>query len=96
VSASGQQRRTMYYTGRVQGVGFRYTARSLAQSFAVTGMVRNLDDGRVLLVAEGTADELDRFLTQVYEQMNRHIRKVDVSTSAATGEFDDFGIETGY
>lgn len=92
MSAAGLQRRTVYYTGRVQGVGFRYTARSVAQGFAVTGMVQNLDDGRVLLIAEGTPSELDRFLAQVYEQMNRYIRKVDVSTSAATGEFDDFGI----
>ncbi len=94
MSAAGQERRTVYYTGRVQGVGFRYTARSLGQSFAVAGFVQNLDDGRVLLVTEGTGAELDRFLSQVYEQMSRYIRKVDVSTSAATGQFNDFGIES--
>ena len=43
----------MYFSGHVQGVGFRYTTRSVASRFAVTGYVRNLPDGRVELVAEG-------------------------------------------
>ena len=96
MSAAGHQRRTVYYTGRVQGVGFRYSARRAAQGYAVTGSVQNLPDGRVMLVAEGTSEELDRFLAQVSEEMQGYIRKVDVSTSAATGEFDDFGIESNY
>ena len=59
MSPADHERRAVYYTGRVQGVGFRFTARSLAQSFAVTGMVQNLSDGRVLVIAEGTSAELD-------------------------------------
>ena len=42
------ERRTVYYSGHVQGVGFRYETRSLANQFDVTGFVQNLDDGRVL------------------------------------------------
>src|SRR6187455_864933 len=49
------ERRRVWYEGRVQGVGFRYTARGLAGGFPVSGYVRNLDDGRVELVAEGDA-----------------------------------------
>ncbi len=45
-------------SGRVQGVGFRYTAKGVAQRFAVTGFVRNLSDGRVELVVEGDAAEV--------------------------------------
>jgi len=45
----------------VQGVGFRYSVRSVAQGYEVAGLVRNLLDGRVELVAEGTRDELDAF-----------------------------------
>ena len=52
----------VYYAGRVQGVGFRYTVRSLAARFDVTGFVRNLPDGRVHLVVEGDAGEIDAFL----------------------------------
>src|SRR5262245_22703982 len=45
LAQSGElERRTVYYTGRVQGVGFRYETRFLAQPFEVTGYVQNLDD----------------------------------------------------
>jgi len=51
----------IWYTGHVQGVGFRYSVRSVAQGYEVSGLVRNLLDGRVELVAEGARDELDAF-----------------------------------
>ena len=59
----GMNRRRMrvLYTGHVQGVGFRYTARQVATGFEVTGLVRNLPDGRVELVAEGDRDELEAY-----------------------------------
>jgi acylphosphatase len=91
---SGQQveRREVHYTGRVQGVGFRYTVRSLARQFDVTGYVRNLDDGRVHLVVEGAAPELDRFLEEISERMGHYIRRATVNRSPATGAFFDFSI----
>jgi acylphosphatase len=91
--AGRQERRTVYYTGQVQGVGFRYTARAVAQPFEVAGFVRNMDDGRVQIVAEGIAEEIDAFLKRLADEMGRHIRRVDVSTSEASGEFDRFEIE---
>ena len=51
----------IFYTGQVQGVGFRYTAKTVAAGFEVTGTVRNLPDGRVELVAEGARAELESF-----------------------------------
>jgi acylphosphatase len=56
---------TVYYSGRVQGVGFRYNAKSVAMGFEVTGTVRNLDDGRVKLIAEGLREELEAFRAAV-------------------------------
>ena len=50
----------IYYSGNVQGVGFRYTVKSIATGFEVTGAVRNLPDGRVELLAEGAPPELAR------------------------------------
>jgi acylphosphatase len=91
--SSERERRTVYYTGRVQGVGFRYQTRSLANQFDVSGFVQNLDDGRVLLVVEGSKDEIDRFLGRISESMGRHIRNAISSTSPATGEFTEFRIE---
>jgi acylphosphatase len=88
-----QERRTAHYTGHVQGVGFRYTARTVAQRYDVSGFVRNLDDGRVQVVVEGRADEIDGFLKRLADEMGRYIRHVDVSASSANGEFERFEIE---
>ena len=56
-----RRRLTVHYSGQVQGVGFRYTAKTVATGFALTGTIRNLPDGRVELVAEGPRDELEAF-----------------------------------
>lgn len=85
-------RRQVTYSGQVQGVGFRYTTQTIARRHDVTGCVRNLPDGRVELVAEGTAAELDRFLAELAEQMSGHIRSVDCDRRPAIGEFADFAI----
>jgi acylphosphatase len=73
-------------------VGFRWTARHIAQGFAVTGFVTNLPDRRVKLVVEGPADEVDRFLAAIREQMADNIRDVAVTTGQATSEFSSFEI----
>ncbi len=53
------------YEGRVQGVGFRWTARKIAQGYDVTGLVRNLPDGRVELQVSGDKEEVESFLTDI-------------------------------
>ncbi len=78
---------TIHFTGRVQGVGFRYTTKQLALGFVVAGTVQNLDDGRVLLVIEGEAAELRRFLDALLDTMRDHVRSHTMSESPATGEF---------
>ena len=90
---TGMMRRTVMYSGRVQGVGFRATAVECAKPFSVYGYVRNLTDGRVELVVEGAADEIDRFLAAIADVMGRLIARVDVANSAATGEFKRFTIQ---
>lgn len=86
------ERRTYYFSGRVQGVGFRYTAQHLARNHPVTGYVRNLSHGRVEMVAEGEPKDLDALADAVKRQMEGFIRGVTVSTDKATGEFNSFGI----
>jgi acylphosphatase len=87
-----QEQRTVCYSGHVQGVGFRYTTRSVASRFAVTGYVRNLSDGRVELVAEGEKPELNTFFSEIREQLGSHIRSERSDTQAASGEFAGFEI----
>jgi acylphosphatase len=55
----------VFYEGRVQGVGFRFTVRHIAKGFDVTGWVRNLSDGRVELQVTGQEYEVRAFLDQV-------------------------------
>jgi len=55
------------YEGRVQGVGFRYSTKRLAQGFDVTGSVRNLPDGRVELQVSGDQSEVNAFLNEIRE-----------------------------
>ena len=71
------ERRRVVYSGWVQGVGFRFTARHLARGFAVAGFVRNLPDGRVELVAEGEAAEVEALLAAVRGEMGDKIHHAD-------------------
>jgi acylphosphatase len=70
--------RRVHYSGRVQGVGFRFTTHRLSRGFDVAGFVRNLPDGRVELVAEGGPAEVDAFLQAVWDAMAHYIRDVTV------------------
>lgn len=85
-------RREVYFEGRVQGVGFRFRTREIAEQFMVQGFVENLDDGRVHLIVEGKADETQRFLDAVQQALRANIRQMHASTSPPTGEFDRFDI----
>jgi acylphosphatase len=81
------------YSGQVQGVGFRYTAMRVAAGFEVTGTVRNLSDGRVGLVAEGSLGELTAFRQAIRDAGLEHfIRDEQVSWSEAQGGLRGFEI----
>lgn len=82
-----------FFEGAVQGVGFRFTAERLARRFSVMGYVRNLDDGRVEVTAEGEESELVDFLTAIRESgMKYYIQNVESHWSEATGVFKNFCI----
>jgi acylphosphatase len=69
----------VFYSGDVQGVGFRATATSIARRHpAICGWVRNLPDGRVELLADGPADAIDDFLADIREQMADYIQSEDI------------------
>jgi acylphosphatase len=85
-------RRHVYYSGFVQGVGFRYTARRLAQGSGVGGVVRNLADGRVELVVEGEPAAVAGALEAIEAAMDRHIRGAEVLDEPPTGEFREFRV----
>lgn len=89
---TARKRRHVYYSGRVQGVGFRFTTHAVAARFDVVGYVQNLPDGRVLVVAEGEAAELDRFFDALENEMARYIRGRHIEDRNPSGEFERFDI----
>ena len=93
VNAVNRRRMQVIYSGQVQGVGFRYTVRSVATGFDVTGTVRNLPSGQVELIAEGGRDELEAFRQAIRESgLDHFVRDEDVSWAEAAGEFRGFEI----
>jgi acylphosphatase len=81
------------FTGRVQGVGFRYATLQVAKEFEVAGFVRNLPDGRVELDVEGRPDEVGRFVDAVAERMHGYIRKMERSHGRRAPQFSGFNIK---
>lgn len=74
---SEKHREEVFFTGHVQGVGFRYSALQVAKEYDVSGVVSNLPDGRVRLLAEGELAEVHAFVSAVEERMHGHIRKTE-------------------
>jgi len=83
----------VYFSGFVQGVGFRYTTLQVAREFEVTGAVANLADGRVQLEAEGEPRTVSAFISALEERMHGHIRKVERASGKRAAQFNDFRIQ---
>ncbi len=85
---------TVCAKGRVQGVGYRYFVTDCARESGVSGFVKNMPDGSVMIVTEGRDDALDTFVRKVKAQIDTLIRvdTLDVTRCEPTGEFSGFGI----
>ncbi|MDD5108052.1 MAG: acylphosphatase [Candidatus Omnitrophica bacterium] len=87
-----KKRLHLFYSGRVQGVGFRYTVQDIAEQQKVSGWVRNLDDSRVEVIVEAEEGVLNNFLQQISQHFSRYIQDVSMEWQPASGEFRDFKI----
>jgi acylphosphatase len=85
----------VYYSGQVQGVGFRYSVERFARGQAVTGFVRNLRDGRVELVVEGEQADVGRLLDGIDRIMRGYIHNRLIKEEPPTGEFSGFEVAFG-
>ena len=83
---------TVYFSGRVQGVGFRYTALQVAREFEVAGYVQNLVDGRVCVEAEGEEREVAGFIASIEERMAGYIRKVERAGARRAPQYSGFTV----
>jgi len=83
----------VFFSGTVQGVGFRYTCRQYAEEFELAGWVKNLADGRVELMAEGPKGDINRFIKSIDKHFDGYIRNKDVDIHDTAGSsFSDFRI----
>lgn len=80
----------IWFSGHVQGVGFRYTTVQVAKEFEVSGFVQNQNDGRVLVEAEGEKPEIERFVKAIEERMHGHVRKTERRGAARIPQFSGF------
>ncbi len=83
---------TAYFSGRVQGVGFRYSTLQLAKGYEVTGHVRNLSDGRVELEIEGNEAECRKFVAAIQDELDAYVRKTELAGGSRPRTYDRFSI----
>jgi acylphosphatase len=80
--------------GRVQGVGYRYFAVQKAKEMGISGWVKNLVDGSVLIVAQGIEAEIKTFIDYLYIGPTRsRVDKISTCLMQITTVFDSFSIK---
>ncbi len=90
---AARRRLTVHYTGNVQGVGFRYTAKTVAAGFEIVGRIRNLADGRVELIVEGRVEELKAYRAALQDAgLAGFIHDEQVQWEDAQDQFRNFEI----
>ena len=85
----------VFYEGRVQGVGFRYTTKDIAKGFDVCGTVKNLPEGTVELEVMGEREEVEAFLKEIAEEsaLAHHIKGMHVKNIPPLDGVKGFTIE---
>ena len=91
-TAMGKVSKHIIFSGRVQGVGFRFTAHRIAMRYELTGFVRNLRDGTVEMVAEGPQEDVTGCIEDIRESFTGYVREVQINDSAGEKDYYDFRI----
>ena len=84
---------TVFFSGHVQGVGFRFSVLQIAREYDVAGFVSNLADGRVQLEVEGSEQDITSLVDAVQEKMHGYVRKVERSSKRRPAQFSGFVIK---
>ncbi|UCE99614.1 MAG: acylphosphatase [Planctomycetota bacterium] len=89
---TGNTAKHIIFTGRVQGVGFRFTAHSIANRYRLAGFVRNLSDGTVEMFAQGSAEDIDDCIADMKENFSGYIRETKIEEIPCDVQYKDFNI----
>ena len=81
------------YNGRVQGVGFRFTAEHLAKAMGISGWVQNLKNGQVEIVAQAEETVLKEFLKKIYDHFSPYIKDFEIKWLEVSEDLEDFEIK---
>lgn len=82
----------IFYSGTVQGVGFRFTVQRYARELNLAGWVRNVPDGRVEILAEGPQEKIQRFDECIAAHFEGYIRNKEIESMESDGKLKDFRI----
>ena len=80
------------FSGRVQGVGFRFTALNIANRYKLKGFVKNLPDGDVEMLAQGTAEMIDDCIRDLQDSFVGTISHIDIEEATLNPKLTDFRI----
>jgi acylphosphatase len=80
------------FIGRVQGIGFRFTAFNIANRYQLTGIVRNLMDGSVEMIAQGLSEDIDNCIQDIKESFADYIRETKIEVIPLNPQYTDFKI----
>ncbi len=86
------KRNEIYFSGTVQGVGFRFNSKQVSRGYNVTGTVENLADGRVKMVCEGDLAEIQAFIAAVCQTTQGRVTQTEILDKPFQGEFETFEI----
>ena len=84
--------RHIIFSGQVQGVGFRFTAFNMANRHQLTGFVRNLPDGTVEMLIQGTSGAIDDCIRDIKEYFSGYIRETKIKEIPSNSQYKDFEI----
>ncbi len=89
---TGNTAKHIIFTGRVQGVGFRFTAHSIANRYRLAGFVRNQPDGTVEMVVQGAAEDIDDCIADMKENLSGYIRETQIEETPCDVQYKEFKI----
>lgn len=87
-----QSAKHIIFVGRVQGIGFRFTAMNIASRYQLTGMVRNASDGTVEMIAQGRAEDIDDCIRDIEESFAGYLKETKITDTTFEPQYENFKI----